>query len=137
MPRPLHALRCASIALSATGLAIAQQPAFVYDVPDGTFEDGDHYSARLEQIQQSGDDTVMRFTFASASHHPSSIVLFRGVCQFLSLRHKPVAELLKHGDDRDTFVVRTLDTVSAAKSKDRQRVFVTSEICNMSRPVKQ
>ena len=134
MPRSLHISHWFAVWLLLADVATAQQGAFVYEVPDGVFESGVRYSARLEEVQQSGDGTVMRFTFTSESQHLRSIVLFRGVCRFLNLKSKKTAELLKHGDDKETILVQTPEALSAMELSDRRRVFVTQDICAMSQP---
>ena len=126
---------CFIVSLLLGSSAYAQHQRFVYEVRDGVFESGIPYSAKLEQLDQSDDGTVMRLTYVSESKHLRSIVLFRGVCVFMKLHSKDTAELVRHGDDTDTILVQFPTALTATDLNDRKRIFVTQSICTMSQPV--
>ena len=137
--RPFSIYQCYTGLLAIlllTCFAHAQQTRFVYNVPDGVLESGVHYSARLEELEPLKNQIIMRFSFSSESEHMQSLPLFRGMCAFMQTRAVNTAEIKKHGDDTNIFVVQFPENLSPANLNDRTRVFITPEICVMVQPAR-
>jgi hypothetical protein len=123
----LLALALGPVAMPAG--AQAQQPGFVFEVPDGQLKGGARYSIRLQEIDRKPDELVLRVIQRAGPKHARRPFVVRGVCTFMARNAKKIVEMKVVPSDPDIVRVRFPDNFAQEELDDERRMFFTENLC--------